>query len=67
MKTYKKPAWSDAPEWANYLAMDKNGEWWWHEDKPTKTKCGFTSHKKVAPVVGSVGYKELLIKVTEDV
>jgi len=29
-----KPAWKDAPEWANYLAMDKNDRWFWYEYKP---------------------------------
>jgi hypothetical protein len=29
-----KPSWSDAPEWANYLAMDKDGAWYWYELKP---------------------------------
>lgn len=29
-----KPDWKDAPEWANWLAMDKNGEWFWYEDQP---------------------------------
>jgi hypothetical protein len=26
-----KPDWKDAPEWASYLAMDRNGTWCWHE------------------------------------
>jgi hypothetical protein len=29
-----KPDWKDAPEWANYLAMDSDGLWAWHEKKP---------------------------------
>ncbi len=29
-----KPDWKDAPEWANYLAMDENGAWWWYEMEP---------------------------------
>lgn len=29
-----KPDWKDAPEWANYLAMDSNGEWFWYECPP---------------------------------
>lgn len=29
-----KPSWNDAPEWAKYLAMDKSGEWYWHEYEP---------------------------------
>lgn len=32
-----KPSWSDAPEWAKYLAMDKDGWWWWHELEPKIT------------------------------
>lgn len=29
-----KPEWSDAPEWARYLAQDKDGEWYWFECEP---------------------------------
>lgn len=29
-----KPNWCDAPDWANWLAQDGDGEWWWHECKP---------------------------------
>lgn len=29
-----KPSWDDAPEWANWMAMDANGEWCWYENKP---------------------------------
>jgi hypothetical protein len=29
-----KPSWSDAPEWANWLAQGGNGFWEWHSDKP---------------------------------
>ena len=31
-----KPDWSEAPEWARYLAQDKGGEWWWFECEPQK-------------------------------
>lgn len=30
-----KPSWQDAPTWARYLAMDRNGMWLWFECKPT--------------------------------
>jgi hypothetical protein len=30
-----KPSWDDAPEWANYLARDHDGSWWWYEHEPT--------------------------------
>jgi len=29
-----KPDWADAPEWAKYLAQDKDGEWNWFEFLP---------------------------------
>ena len=28
------PSWDDAPEWANWLAMDENGDWYWYEYEP---------------------------------
>lgn len=30
-----KPSWDDAPEWAEWLAMDEDGQWNWFEAKPT--------------------------------
>lgn len=32
------PDWNKAPMWAQYVAMDANGEWWWYEFKPTPIK-----------------------------
>jgi hypothetical protein len=29
-----KPDWKDAPEWAQYVAMDFGGSWYWYEEKP---------------------------------
>lgn len=29
-----KPNWKDAPEWAQYLAQDSDGSWYWYEQKP---------------------------------
>jgi hypothetical protein len=29
-----KPEWKDAPEWANWLAMDGDGIWFWYEVEP---------------------------------
>jgi hypothetical protein len=29
-----KPSWADAPDWANYLAMDSDGEWHWFDERP---------------------------------
>lgn len=33
-----KPDWEDAPEWAKYLAQDKDGDWWWYEYTPDQGK-----------------------------
>ena len=32
-----KPSWDEAPEWANWLAMDGNGLWYWYEVEPDKS------------------------------
>jgi len=29
-----KANWDGAPSWANYVAMDQDGDWWWFEEKP---------------------------------
>ena len=29
-----KPDKSSAPRWANYMAQDKDGDWYWFEDEP---------------------------------
>ena len=29
-----KPNWSDAPAWAQYLAQDESGAWYWFEGRP---------------------------------
>jgi hypothetical protein len=36
-----KPDWKDAPKWANYIAMDEDGTWWWFENEPHKTGNGW--------------------------
>ncbi len=29
-----KPSWDDAPSWAQWLAVDEDGAWYWYEDEP---------------------------------
>ena len=29
-----KPDWKYAPKWANWLAKDKDGTWFWYAEKP---------------------------------
>lgn len=33
-----KPDWKDAPEWAEWLAQDYDGVWWWYAEKPVQDK-----------------------------
>lgn len=37
-----KPTWDTAPEWANYLTMDDDGTWVWHEAEPHKSPGRYT-------------------------
>lgn len=37
-----KPSWLDAPVWANWLAQDGDGEWFWHEYEPEAVRIVFT-------------------------
>lgn len=36
-----KPKWEDAPKWAEYLARDGDGMWYWHEKKPERSALEF--------------------------
>lgn len=31
-----KPSWKDAPDWANWLAVDADGTWFWYELTPVQ-------------------------------
>ncbi len=39
-----KPDWKDAPEWANWVAMDFNGRWWFYECVPVKGVDSWNPH-----------------------
>jgi hypothetical protein len=32
-----KPDWKDAPTWANWLAMDADGDLYWYEKRPARS------------------------------
>ena len=36
-----KPKWEIAPSWANFMAMDEDGSWWWFETEPRKAGNGW--------------------------
>lgn len=40
-----KPSWEDAPEWAEWLAQDDDGEWKWLGHNPSKYINGWTANK----------------------
>ena len=40
-----KPSWEDAPEWAEWLAQDEDGEWKWLAGLPGKYVDGWTAVK----------------------
>lgn len=35
-----KPDWKDAPEWAEWLAQDADGAWWWFQNEPEQRGGG---------------------------
>lgn len=40
-----KPNWEDAPEWAQWLAQDANGQWYWYSTRPIRHKgAWFNGH-----------------------
>ena len=55
-----KPTWDSAPEWANWLAQDSDGRWFWYELEPREREtewvaCGIyepaslTDHNPLGP------------------
>lgn len=36
----RKPEWSEAPEWAMWLAQDFDGAWWWYANEPQVSDTG---------------------------
>lgn len=36
-----KPSWTRAPEWANFLAQDDDGTWYWYELEPSRGNDGW--------------------------
>lgn len=56
-----KPDWKDAPKWANWLAMDGNGGWYWHERRPQNTEswCWIPTGR-ITPVNELPGWQDTL-------
>ena len=58
-----KPDWKDAPEWANYLAMDQDGCWYWYVGRPELGKVEWLDYTRfqLASEIGS-SWKDSLEK-----
>lgn len=48
-----KPDWKDAPKWAQWLAQDEDGAWWWYEGQPIAFNNGW------CPIKGADGDVQL--------
>lgn len=59
-----KPDWKDSPEWANWLAQDKDGGWFWFVYKPVLTDTNWydpnETHAYTGNVSGSRSWKKSL-------
>lgn len=54
-----KPDWKDAPSWANWMAMDEDGQWFWFENKPVRDDgCWWQIGKYESACVYSYAWKE---------
>ena len=53
MMNDNKPSWHDAPDWAEWLAQDQSGSWWWYDKKPVSggsmfLECSGGEHAQTA-------------------
>ena len=60
-----KPDWKLAPEWAQYVAEDSDGSWWWHQFKPTMGRLArgwFNAgrHQEARPVTAPNDWRNTL-------
>jgi len=45
-----KPDWKNAPDWANYVARDADGCWYWFENKPELDRGVYFTHGKIMSI-----------------
>lgn len=38
--------WEAAPDWAKYVAMDADGEWYFYEKKPELHSCSWNTNRR---------------------
>lgn len=54
-----KPDWKDAPDWAQYLAQDSDGSWFWYERAPRARLASWVDGGRTAPAQVSAWEKTL--------
>lgn len=57
--------WDSAPPWANFIAMDADGSWWWFEHRPHAGHLAWINHPGVSGkserVKGAAFWRESLV------
>ena len=56
----EKPRWEDAPEWAQWLAMDEDGDWYWYEKEPEPGWKSWAPRKGKTTVAGETDWEKTL-------
>jgi hypothetical protein len=61
----EKPEWSEAPDWAQWLTMDQDGTWYWHEYRPEQIHCYWDAgaYSKTEPAVCDKWRESLEVRV----
>lgn len=57
-----KPDWKDAPDWAEYLAQDGCGSWYWFERQPKIGRNGnwYVTHGDCEEAICNPDWQETL-------
>ena len=63
-----KPSWDDAPEWAQWFAVDGSGAHCWYESKPTMIKeyAAWVAHDKFLLATVRSNWRETLERRPKD-
>lgn len=54
----KKPTWNESPTWANYLAQDQSGCWYWYEKRPIPCLIEWLSCGGRVDIAHSTGFNK---------